>query len=172
MQELGEEVDCTPLRPLQTLLLLRIAGVATSREAVGHAREVNVLPLDASLWQSLQSVCLQLVGVGEVVLGSKNLNRHLDGVDLGLVEQRWVGGGDCVDERRVSGELEACPAAVAEAHSGDLAVLLLELLRAGLHLGPSDFLAVAANECHEIEVFGFLGVGHRVRVYDFAIEAA
>jgi hypothetical protein len=171
VQELAEEVDRTPLRPLEPLFLFRVVRVTTSRESVAETWEVDVFPLYTRLGQCLQRVLLQLLRVGKIVLWGKNLYGHFDGVNLGLVEKRWVGGGDGIDERRVGGELEAGPTAVAEAHCGNLTVLLLELLCAVLHLGPANFLAVAPNKGHEVKGFGLLGIGHGVRIYDLAIEA-
>ena len=172
MQELVEEVHSTPLRPLQTILLLLIVGVTTRSEAVRQTREVDVLPLHTSLWQCLERSLLQLLRVHLVVLGREDLHRDLDALDFRLLEQRGVGGGDGVDEGRVGGELEAGPAAVAEANGGDLFVLRLERLRVLLDLGPADLLAVAAEEGHDVEVLLFLWVGERVGVYDFAAESA
>lgn len=172
MQELVEEVHSTPLRPLQTILLLLIVGVTTRSKAVRQTREVDVLPLHTSLWQCLERSLLELLRVHLVVLGREDLYRDLDGLDFRLLEQRGVGGGDGVDEGGVSGELEAGPAAVAEANGSDLFVLRLERLRVLLDLGPADLLAVAAEEGHDVEVLLFLRVGERVGVYDFAAESA
>jgi hypothetical protein len=171
VQELVEEVHSAPLRPLKPVLLLRIAGVTADRKAMVEPREVDVLPLHARLRQCLQRVLLQLLRIHRVVLRAQSLHRHLDGLNLRLLEQTGVSGGDGVDERGVGGELEAGPAAVAEADGGDFLVLRLEGLGVLLDLGPTDLLAITADEAHDVELLLLLGVGHGVRVYDFAAEA-
>jgi hypothetical protein len=170
VQELVEEVNRTPLRPLQSILLLLVVGVTTRRKAVRQTREVNVLPLHPSLWQRLQRSLLQLLRVCEVVFGGEDLHGDLDALDLGLLEQGGVGGRDGVDERGLGGELEARPAAVAEADGCDLFVLRLERLRVLLDFRPANVLGVAAQEGHEVELLLLLWVGQCVWVYDFAAE--
>lgn len=171
VQELVEEVHSTPLRSLQTILLLLVVGVTTRSKAVVETREVDVLPLHTSLRQGLQCSLLQLLSVHLVVLGGKDLDRDLDALDLRFLEQGGVGGRDGVDERGVRGELEAGPSAVAEANGGDLLVLRLEGLSVLLDLGVADVLVVTADEGHDVEVLCLLRVGHRVWVYDFAAES-
>jgi hypothetical protein len=41
-----------------------------------------------------------------------------------------------------------------------------------LDLRPAGVLAVTANEGHEVEVLGLLGVGKRIGVDDLAVEAS
>jgi hypothetical protein len=170
VQELIEEVNSTPLRPLKPILLLWVTRVTARSKAVRQTREVDVLPLNARLRQYLQRMLLQLLRIREIVLRAQDLHRYLDVLNLRLLEKRWVGGGNGVDQGGVGGELEASPAAVAEADGGDFLVLRLEGLGVLLDLGPTGLFAVAADEGHEVEVLLLLGVGERVRVHDFATE--
>lgn len=171
VQVFVKEADYVSLCLLQRLLLRLVIRVSSCSKAMVHLREVDVFPVHARLGQRLQSVRLQLLCVRKIIFRCQDLHRHLHVINLRLVKQRWVGGRDSVDECGVGRELEAGPAAVTEAYGSDFGVLLLELLRRSLDLGPALFLVIAANERHDVELFGFLGVGHGIGIYDFAVKA-
>jgi hypothetical protein len=172
VQELLEEVDRTPLRALQPILLLRIVGIASRRKAVCQAGEINVLPLYTCLGQQVKRSLLQFGRVHFIVFRAQDLHGHFYVFDLRLLEQRRVCSRDGVDERRVGSELEGGPGAVAEANGCYPFVLRLERLRVLFDLGPADILVVPADEGHNVKVLADFRVGERVGVYYFAVETA
>lgn len=136
-----------------------------------HTREVDVLIGDVQLGQLLDRVLLQLLGEREIVLGRKDLNGDLGGINLSLFNHRRVGHGDGIDKLGIGAELEAGPSSVAVTDRGDLLVLLLQRLSVLLDRGVADVFAVAAEESHKVELLSLLGIGQGIGVDDFAIEA-
>lgn len=87
VQVLLEKSNSVPLRLLKRSLLCSVIGVTARSKAVLNAREVDVLPGNVQLGQLLEGVLLELLSVCEVVLGRKDLDGDLGGIDLGLVDQ-------------------------------------------------------------------------------------
>jgi hypothetical protein len=171
VQILDEEINRNPFRALQPILALLITRIPPCRKPMLHPGKIHILPRHSRPRQLLKRILLQLLRIRKVVLRRQDLHRHFNAVDLAVLEERWVRGGNGVDERGVRGELEARPAAVAEADCDDFFVLGLEGLGAGLDFWIACVFAVASDEFGDAEVFGFFGVGERVWVDDFAVEA-
>lgn len=98
MQMLLEPMHGRVLRALQALLLRRILLVPLGREPVRQAGEVLVIILDIQRGDGLVGVLLQFGGECGVVFGREDLDGDADLVDLGLLEEGGVGGGDAVDD--------------------------------------------------------------------------
>lgn len=154
MEVLLEPLDCSVLRPLQSLFLCGIVLITSGGKSVHQARVVLVIILYAESGDSLVRKLLHLWRELLVCLGSLNLDGHSNSLDFLLCQKRRVGGGDAIDEiLALCTELEDSPPPVAETDGSNLfeTELTLEGLGSGFHFREADFLAVAADESHEVE---------------------
>ena len=65
-----------------------------------HAWEMLIVKRHAQLRNRLESMRLQLPRIHGIHLGSQDLHRHRDLVDVRLRQERRMTGCDAVDERR------------------------------------------------------------------------
>lgn len=87
MQMLGEPVRDSVLGALKPLLLDGVVGISSGGETVSQGREVLVVVLDSQCRNDLVRILLELLGVQWVVLRRQDLDRHRNGIDLGLLEK-------------------------------------------------------------------------------------
>lgn len=91
--------------------------------------KILVVVVDTKCRDSLVAELLELRRELRVSLRRHDLSWHSHIFDLLLVEERWMGHADAVDEVLALGaELEDGPTAVAEADGTDLLVLFLQCL--------------------------------------------
>lgn len=172
MQELLEPVNSRVLRSLQALLLLGVALVTTSGETVDQTGVVVVVERNVQSGQSLEGKLLELGSEHGIGLGRDELHRDTDVCNLALLKQRRVGDSSGIDQRLVlAGQTQDSPGTVAETNGADFFVLRLEFLCVCEDFRVADFLAVAADEGHDVEFLALLGVRKGVFIDDFAIEA-
>lgn len=167
-----EPVNSSVLGSLETLLLLGVVVVTTNSETVNKLGVVVVVEGNVQGRQSLEGKLLELRGKHLIVLRRQELHRNANVGNLALLEKRRVSDGSAVNQRRVLGtQTQNSPGTVAETNGGHLLVVGLEFLCVGGDFGETDFLAVAANEGHNVEVLALLGVLQHVGLDNLAVEA-
>lgn len=115
MQEFLEEGHSIILRLLQPILLQLVILVASRGKPMRKSREVDVLIRYTNRGDLLITILFQFRREDGVRLGSQNLHRHLNSIDLLFRQQRRVGGGYGIDERRISSELKDSPTKLVNA---------------------------------------------------------